>query len=262
MFKKVVVSKPKKALFCTTALACAVIFGGAGEAKKVAQGGTDKKALLGNVAGVSRVVPQQDLVDGAGTIHQWLKSAQSYDDYSFEYAMKVFKPSGSTVTEVGKLYFKRLRLLRIEETGGPKAGSVAVLQADGKVHGHMGGGLKFFVATLSPDSSMLKSANGWPMCNSDFTSLAQAVEGYLKEGCPAKVTATPVTVGDHANKLYDWQMYRPDGTTLYKRALFDPTTGCPIEWWDYVNGKLYAHSTWTNFKPNQGLSDKVFTVKG
>jgi outer membrane lipoprotein-sorting protein len=259
---KMVVSQPKKALICTAALACAVILGGAGEAKKVAQSDPDKKALLGNVAGVSRGAPQQDLVDGANTVHQWLKSAQSYDDYSFDYSMQVFKSPGSTLIEIGKLSFKRPRLLRIEETGGPKAGSVAVLQADGKVHGHMGGGLKFFVATLSPDSNMLKSANGWPMCKSDFISLAQAVEGYLKEGCPAKVTATPVTVSDHANKLYDWQMYRPDGTTLYKRALFDPTTNQPVEWWDYINGKLYAHSTWTNFKPNQGFSEKVFTVKG
>jgi hypothetical protein len=54
-------------------------------------------------------------------------------------------------------------------------------------------------------------------------------------------------------------MTKPNGEK-YKRALVDPTTNIPVEWWDYQNGKLYAHSLWTNFKGNQGLSEKIFST--
>jgi len=262
MFENTVVDKKKKALFCVAAVVCAMALPRGAEARKVAdKDGGPKKELLGNVAGVSREPSQVAFKDGAAFIDQWLKAAQSFEDYSFNYKQTVYKSNGSTITESGKLDFKRPHLLRIQELTGPKAGSVAVLQADGQVRGHMGGGLKFFVATLSPDSGMLKSINGWPMVKTDFISLAQAVQGYIKEGNPSKVSETPITVADHPNKVYDWYESRADGSP-YKHALFDPTTMQPIEWWDYVQGKLFAHSTWTNFQPNQGLTDKTFTIKG
>ncbi|HEY9773905.1 MAG TPA: hypothetical protein V6C81_08865 [Planktothrix sp.] len=252
------VTKTPVVLMCAVSFMLAVA--PASEARK-SQGGDDvNKELLGSVSGLSKQSSDAATKDGAFIIDKWLSTAKAFEDYTFSYSQTVYKKKGQ-VTESGKLYFKRPRLLRIEETGGPKAGSVAVLETDGRVHGHAGGALKFFTATLSPDSNMLKSENGWPMVKTDFISLAEAVEGYIKQDkCTAKVTENPVSVGSYPSPLYDWFLYHADGT-IFKRALFDPQTGQPVEWWDYVNGKLFAHSKWTNFKPNQTLSTSVFNLK-
>ncbi len=220
-----------------------------------------KKELLGNAAGLSRETFSNAMKDGKPLIDSWLKASEAFNSYQFNYQMTVFKTDG-TVTDTGNLYFKKKRLLRIEQTGGPKKGSVAVLMADGKVKAHMGGALKFFTATLSPDSNMLLSANGWPMVKSDFVSLAEAVEGYIKGGDYPRMTETQVQIGSRPEKVNVFELYKggPSGT-LFKRALFDPETNLPVEWWDYRDGTLWAHSTWNNFKAAP-LSDNVFTIKG
>lgn len=222
-----------------------------------------KKELLGNAAGLSlsRDTFAATMKDGKPIIDTWLKASDALNSYQFNYQMTCYKSDG-TVTDTGNLWFKKKRLLRIEQTGGPKKGSVAVLQADGKVKAHAGGALKFFSATLSPDSNMLLSANGWPMVKSDFVSLAEAVEGYIKGGDYPRMTEAPVQVPNRTEKVNVFELYKggPNGT-LFKRALFDPETNLPIEWWDYKDGTLFAHSTWSNFKA-ANLSDNVFTLKG
>lgn len=218
-----------------------------------------KRELLGNAAGFTKEA--YSMKDGKALIDNWYKASDSYNSYQFNYVMTCYKPNG-TVTDTGNLFFKKKRLMRIEQTGGPKKGSVAVLQADGKVKAHPGGALRFFSATLSPESDMLLSANGWPMVKSDFLSLAEAVQGYIKGGDCPKMTETPVQVPGHAEKLNVFELYKggPNGP-IFKRALFDADTNLPIEWWDYKDGALFAHSTWSNFKANN-LSDNVFTLKG
>lgn len=220
-----------------------------------------KKELLGNAAGFSHETFANTMKDGKPLIDNWLKASDALNSYQFNYQMTCYKSSG-TVTDTGNLFFKKKRLLRIEQTGGPKKGSVAVLQADGKVKAHTGGALKFFTATLSPDSNMLLSANDWPMVKSDFVSLAEAVEGYIKGGDYPKMTETPVQVPGRAEKVNVFELYKGGPTgSLFKRALFDPDTNLPVEWWDYRDGTLWAHSTWSNFKA-ANLTDQVFTIKG
>ncbi|MBI2811079.1 MAG: hypothetical protein HYX67_09660 [Candidatus Melainabacteria bacterium] len=220
-----------------------------------------KKELLGNAAGLSRETFADNMKDGKPIIDSWLKASDALNSYQFNYQMTCYKPDG-TVTDTGNLWFKKKRLLRIEQTGGPKKGSVAVLQGDGKVKAHAGGALKFFTATLAPDNNMLLSANGWPMVKSDFVSLAEAVEGYIGSGDYPRMTETPVQVPNRAEKVNVFELYKggPKGS-LFKRALFDPETNLPVEWWDYKDGTLWAHSTWSNFKA-ANLSDNVFTIKG
>jgi outer membrane lipoprotein-sorting protein len=225
-------------------------------------GARGNKELIGNAAGLSRESFASAMKDGKPLIDNWLKASEAYNSYQFNYQMTCFKKSGQ-VTDTGNLYFKKKRLLRIEQTGGPKKGSVAVLQADGKVRAHAGGALKFFAASLSPDSDMLLSANDWPMVKSDFVSLAEAVEGYIKnDGDYPRMSETPVQVPGRAEKVNVFELYKGGATgTLFKRALFDPETNLPVEWWDYRDGTLWAHSTWSNFKATN-LSDNVFTLKG
>jgi len=241
-----------------TVALCVMALSGTLSQSAVARG---KKELLGNAAGLSRENFANATKDGKELIDNWLKSSDSLNSYQFNYQMTCYKSDG-TVTDTGNLFFKKKRLLRIEQTGGPKKGSVAVLQSDGKVRAHPGGAFKFFTATLSPDSNMLLSANGWPMVKSDFVSLAEAVEGYIKNGDVPKMTETPVQVPGHPEKLHIFELYKggPNGP-IFKRALFDPDSNLPVEWWDYRDGNLWAHSTWSNFKATN-LSDDVFMMKG
>lgn len=194
-------------------------------------------------------------IEGTALVDKWMHASQALSDYSFDFSMTVTKKSGETVVQKGTLYFKQPRQLRLEVKSGPSAGSVAVLEKDGNVKGHMGGAMKFLCISLSPDSGYLKSANGWPMVKADFVSLAEAVQGYIKEGCTASVTSSSTASG----KTYDWTLNHPNGV-IYKRVLFSQESFLPFEWWDYVDGKVFAHSVWTNFKANIPLPDKTFKL--
>jgi outer membrane lipoprotein-sorting protein len=216
------------------------------------------KALISNASPVVRG-NSTNMADGVQFIDKCLQASESYSDYSFDYTQVVNKSSG-TVTEKGTLWVKKPNLLKVVVHSGPHGGSVAVLQANGKVKAHGGGAMKFFSVELSPDSSYLKSANGWPMVKSDFSSIWKAMLGYAKEGCPCKVTESPEKEPTQPNEVLVLEMTK--NGQIYKRALIEPTTKLPVEWWDYQDGKVYAHSVWTNFKGNQNLSDDVFTIKG
>jgi len=220
-----------------------------------------QKDVLGSLPGLTSSSPTEHLVDGSNFIEKWFDSARDLKDYTFNFSMTVFKENGSKVVEQGELAFKQPHLLRLAVTGGQKKGSVAVLTKEGNVRAHMGGAMSFLTVSLDAESNYLKSVNGWPMVKSDFESLAEAVKGYIKEGCTDKVSSTPVAVEGYSNKVYDWSLYKPNGV-IYKRALFDPSTMQPVEWWDFVDGKLYSRSQWTNLNANAGLSDKTFTMKG
>jgi outer membrane lipoprotein-sorting protein len=209
------------------------------------------------IASVSPAVlgKSSNTTDGAAFIDKCLKAAEDYTDYTFDYKQTVYKEK--TVVETGTLMVKKPQL-KVLINSGSKAGSVAVLLPNGQVRAHGGGAFKFITVTLSADNDMLRSANGWPMVQSDFASVWRAMQGYAKhDKCPVKVTEEPVSEPTQKEKVLVLEMTKPSGE-MYKRALIDPKTNLPVEWWDYQHGKVYAHSSWTNFKGNQGLSDKVF----
>jgi outer membrane lipoprotein-sorting protein len=199
-----------------------------------------------------------EVTDGKPFIDKCLKASDAYADYTFNYVQHVSKGSG--VTEKGTVWVKKPAMLKCDVKSGPNSGSVAIFN-NGVVHAHPGGILKVFTVALKPDDSRLKSANGWPMVESDFSSIWKAMQKYSAEGCPSKVSAEPVTMPSQSIKVLVLEMTKANGQ-MYKRALVDPKTMLPVEWWDYVDGKIYAHSNWTDFKGNQGLSETFFTMKG
>src|ERR1700733_12516651 len=183
-----------------------------------AKSASSDKTLISNASPVVRG-NSTNMADGAPFIDKCLQASESYKDYSFDYTQTVNKSSG-TVTEKGTLWVKKPNLLKVVVHSGPPGGAVAVLQADGKVKAHGGGAMKFFSVELSPDSGYLKSANGWPMVKSDFSSIWKAMQGYSKEGCPSKVTESPVKEPTQAKDVLVLEMTK-DGQ-IYKRALIDP----------------------------------------
>ena len=200
-----------------------------------------------------------EMVDGKAFVQDMLEAADRYNDYSFNYTMKVFKKNKPLV-EQGVFTYKKPGLIRLEETGSYKKGAVAVLGADGKVRAHLGGALKFFVAELPPDSNMLRSANGHPMVQSDFKSLAKALKEFAGQGVTVKVSKSPTTLDGKSEPVHVVELHKDK---LWKKVHVSAKSKLPVEWWDYNdNGTLWSYATWNSVKANQGISENFFTVKG
>ena len=180
-------------------------------------------------------------------------------NYSFKFNMKAFKGS-KVLVESGQFYYKNPDLIRLEEKGPYKKGAVAVLGKSGKVKAHLGGGLKFIVVELAPNSHLLKSANGHPMVESDFKSLTGYLKSYIKDGMVARSTRHPVPVKGIKEKVFILDIMKRK--KLWKRIAVSPRTSMPVQWWDYRDdGKLHSHATWSQFVSNRPLPDELFTIK-
>jgi outer membrane lipoprotein-sorting protein len=218
-------------------------------------------------ASESASVPKAEnanFTNAAPFIDRMLKAADSYKDYVFEYEMTNYK--GKKLIEKGKFYFKKPRMMRLEEVGSFRKGSIAVMGSGGKIRAKPGGALSFMTVDLAPSSDYLRSANGYPMVDSDLTSLAQALKTFIeKDSCVARVTETTVQSTSNApSQVYMLEVYHGSNFEgeIFKRVAIDPKSMLPVEWWDYIGGKLSSHSIWNNFKGNVGLADDVFTIKG
>lgn len=229
-------------------------------ATRVSTTSADKK-LISVLSGPRSTHLNHEMLDGAQFIDRMHASADSFADYSFDYSMTVYKQD-KTVVERGNFFFKRPKLMRLEVTEGKRNGAVAVLYPDGKVRAKLKTFAFMPAVSLAPDSSLLRSANGYPMVESDFSSLAQALKKFMKEGVGSRVSASSVMVGTLTTPVYVLEMYNGTPDKLFKRVFVDADKYLPVEWYDYEDGKLFTLSTWHNFKGNSGLSDQLFTVKG
>jgi len=229
------------------------------EAKSNVNSSQNTRELTANasVPAPQLIGKSSNMIDGISFIDKCKKASDSYTDYSFDYTQTVYK-SKKPAVETGTVWAKK-PLLKVVVKSGSKAGCIAVLQANGQVRARGSGAFGLITVTLSPDSDMLRSANGWPMAESDFSSIWKAMQGYAKEGCPAKVSQDAVDEPSQTSKVYVLEMTKQNGQ-MYKRALINPQTTLPVEWWDYQNGQVYAHSLWNDFKGNQGLSDAFFNT--
>lgn len=201
--------------------------------------------------------------DAHSFIEHMVTSADSLDSYSFSYQMSAFK-DGKSVVEKGDFYFKKPRLMRLEVTEGKRKGSVAVLESNGKVRGKAPGlGFLTSMISLSPDSSYLKSVNGYPMCDSDYFSLARALKEFLQKGCTAKMTKHVVAESTGHQPSHLIEVYTDKSATqLFKRVFVDADSYLPVEWYDYEDGKLSSQSSWRNFQSNKSLPATLFSLKG
>lgn len=209
---------------------------------------------------LSRSQSKEMVKDGADFLKEMANAADNLTSYSFESSMTVFKGS-KTLEENSRFYFKKPRQLRAEELGPYKKGSVAVLLANGKVKGHLGGLMSKFVATVEPTSEWVRSANGYPLIDSDFYGMSQVMINFVKEGKKALVTETPVSVTGQPQSVYVLELYK-DATRdeLMKRAYINPQTLLPVEWFDYKDKKLFAHTRWKNVQLNKELASSLFDL--
>jgi outer membrane lipoprotein-sorting protein len=197
--------------------------------------------------------------DGKDVIAKMYTAAESLNNYSFDYEMLVYKEK-PPIKETGTLCFRKPRLLKVEVHSGPKKGSLAILAADGKVHGHMGGALKFFSASVSPDSQLVRASNGYPMVDTDFLSIVAYLKNMLKQGDFSRATSQPIQTDKVTSPTYVVDMYsvKSGQELLLKRIYADAKTLLPRYWEDYVDGKLWSQSFWQNFKANVDFPGSTF----
>jgi Outer membrane lipoprotein-sorting protein len=214
--------------------------------------------LVGFTSGVTRQGEEKE--EATAFVNKMSNAADALKTYSFKFTMKVYKKK-KTVVEKGNFYFKKPRLIRIEETGSYKKGAVAVLTANGRVKARLGGALKFFVADLPARSKTLLSANGYPMVESDYVSLTTALKDFLKDGVSAQVTSKPIRFDGVNEPVYLLEMNKSG--KLWKKVAVSAKTTLPLQWWDYADsGTLWSYSSWTDFKTDKQLADSLFNLKG
>ena len=208
---------------------------------------------------VPSVVMSDDCEDGTQFIDKMCSVADGMDNYSSAYQMVVYK-ANQTINEAGVFSYKKPRLMHVEVDKGPKKGSVAVLALDGKVHGHLGGALKFFRAAVSPDSELVRAANGFPMVGTDFYSLAAYLKNMLKEGDHSRVSKHTVETNKTGvpAEVVDLYTTKFGKDLLLKRVYVDPRTYLPVYWEDYIDGKLWSESSWRNLKTNVEFPENFF----
>jgi outer membrane lipoprotein-sorting protein len=199
-------------------------------------------------------------VDASDFIQDMANAAAQLKGYSFNYETQVFKGS-KVIDQQGTFWFKTPpRMLRVEMTGQYKHGAVAVMGRDGKVRGHLGGALGAFTINIAPDSDMLLGANGYPLLDSDFAAMSGVIKNFLSQGCKAKVSDHPVSVEGQTKKVYVLEITKPNSSELYKRTYIDPQTLLPLEWFDYQDGKLFAHTVWRDLKFDPSIKDDLFKI--
>lgn len=190
--------------------------------------------------------------DAKSLIEAMQRSAASLDEYKYECEI-ISKKGSKTIREGGTFYFKKPRSIRVDVTAGPKNGSVAVLRPDGKVRGHLGGILKYFVTNISAESSLLTSTTGHSLVHSDYTTLANELNKYLREGWSAEMVRT----ADSGKYVLDM---KAPGNKQSKKITVDEKTLLPVEWENTAGGKLQSFCKFKNLVVNPGLSQSLFKI--
>ncbi len=213
-----------------------------------------------SLVSVSQQASQDATEDGMDFLKEMAEAANALHTYSFQSEQIVFKDKKS-IQEKVNFFFKKPKLIRAEEVGDYKKGSVAVLLKNGSVRGHLGGLLSKINATLDAHSDWVVGANGYPLVDSDFYSMAQVMVNFVKEGKKSLVTGSAVKVTGQPKPVYVVELYE-DNTKkqLLKRAYIDPENLLPLEWFDYKDSKLFAHTVWRNLHLNTELNDSLFQL--
>lgn len=201
----------------------------------------------------------ENMVDGQDFINNMVRDAEALKSYSLIFETITFK-KGKSISEKGKLYFKKPKLMRLEEIGDYNHGAVAVIGRDGKARAHAGGVIGFIVLSMSATDKQLNAANGDRMIDSDFASLANLLKERLKKGNAARVSAEPVFVEALREKAFVLELYKPAAPmAVLKRIYVDAGANLPLRWDDY-DYTFPCSSTWWDVKRNVELQDKLFEL--
>lgn len=189
--------------------------------------------------------------DGTSIVKAMQDRTKQMKAYTFESTLSTFL-NGKEIVETGKLYFKSPNLIRFEvKRAGKRSGAVVLRQADGKIRGKMGGALGGVKVTLSPDSKLLKSSNGFSVLESDLGSLlALAREKMSANSCiSGKIAGIPTPLVELVEK---------DGDMIF-RIVLDSAAKWPEKWSLFKDNRIFSTVRFASIQSLPDLPDALFT---
>lgn len=190
--------------------------------------------------------------DGKAVVKSMLEKVRQMKAYSFDSKLVTYS-GDKPIVETGKFYFKSPDMLRFEViSAGVKSGSVVVRQPDGKIRGQMGGLLHGMKMKLSPDSKLLKTANGFNILQSDLETLL----ADLASRTASDLNCLATTSGAKAEVV---ETLLSDGG-LSDRILVDAPSDLPEQWGIFKGKKIYSVVSFDNLKARNDLPDSFFNL--
>lgn len=190
--------------------------------------------------------------DGRSVLSSMQEKAKHLKGYSFDSNLTTLK-DGKRIVELGKFYFKSPNLVRFEVTkAGSRSGAVVVRQSDGKIRGHLGGALSGIKVSLTPDSKLLKSANGFNILESDLVSL---IGDAKTKAASRKCLSIPEAQNEQIVELLE-----SDGDITDRIAVSNEKL--PEVWTIFSDSKLLSILKFQNLQERNDLADSLFNMGG
>lgn len=190
--------------------------------------------------------------DGRSVLSSMQEKAKHLKGYSFDSNLTTLK-DGKRIVELGKFYFKSPNLVRFEVTkAGSRSGAVVVKQSDGKIRGHLGGALSGIKVSLTPDSKLLKSANGFNILESDLVSL---ISDAKTKAASRKCLSIPEAQNEQIVELLE-----SDGDITDRIAVSNEKL--PEVWTIFSDSKLLSILKFQNLQERNDLADSLFSMGG
>lgn len=206
----------------------------------------------------SMLAGKDNVRDGEAFLRQLMERVGNSKDYIYESTLIAYL-RGKPVSEQGRFYFKSPNMIRFEVTAAKgKTGSVVVRQPDGKIRAKAGGLLSGITVTLSPDSRMLRTANGINILDSDLVSLLQRVRDRAKGQRKIVATKSPTKVPGHEN-IHVVELLNND--SVMERIIIDAARQLPIEWLLFQENKLDSFVKFTSLRINPGNAEELFYLE-
>jgi outer membrane lipoprotein-sorting protein len=191
--------------------------------------------------------------DGKALLQAMQGKVRQMKNYTFDSILTTYKGK-KVVVETGKFYFKSPNMVRFEVIkAGSRSGSVVIRQADGKIRGQMGGALRGIKVNLSPDSKLLKTANGFNILDSDLNTLLDSAcrRAQAKSKCLAGAAK-----GVHIVELLE------ENGDLTDRIAVASQDKLPDEWNLYCDKQILSSVHFGNLQTRRNDLDNSLFVMG
>ncbi|HMO20386.1 MAG TPA: hypothetical protein PKC98_05395 [Candidatus Melainabacteria bacterium] len=214
------------------------IFMLAGGSVSAAQSSVDDSSLG---SAESLVRKSGENADGRELLKSIEKTFEKAGSYIYSSDLVTYK-KGKQIKESGKFYYKDPNLIRFEvDEGGKNGGSVVVRQSDGQIRGKSGGLLGKLVVSLSPNSKLLLSANGFNILKSDFETLISSTLKQLGAGKKCLVSSKALSIsGCGKSKVIEIVNADDESGSVEQRIIVDASTKLPRRWLLFRDSKLLS----------------------